>query len=73
MILSEKRHDLEMLAKGLLEYETLSGHEIASLLAGKPPVREELSTPISRPFTVPAVAKAQSQFDASDCDPRPIA
>jgi cell division protease FtsH len=38
-ILTEKRADLEALAKGLLEYETLSGDEIKDLLDGKPPVR----------------------------------
>ena len=39
-ILTSKRADLEMLAKGLLEFETLSGDEIKDLLAGKRPVRE---------------------------------
>ncbi len=39
-ILTEKRADLETLAKGLLEFETLSGDEIKDLLDGKPPVRE---------------------------------
>jgi cell division protease FtsH len=34
-ILNEKKHDLEKLAKCLLEYETLSGDEIKDLLAGK--------------------------------------
>src|ERR671920_428232 len=39
-ILTEKRADLEALAQGLLEYETLSGDEIRNLLDGKPPVRD---------------------------------
>ena len=39
-ILREKRADLETLAKGLLEFETLTGDEIKDLLAGKRPVRE---------------------------------
>ncbi len=39
-ILSEHSDELEKLAQGLLEYETLSGEEIRNLLAGKPPVRE---------------------------------
>ena len=34
-ILTEKRADLETLAQGLLEFETLSGDEIKNLLAGK--------------------------------------
>ena len=34
-ILSDKKADLEKLAKALLEYETLSGDEIKDLLAGK--------------------------------------
>lgn len=39
-ILTDKRQDLETLAKGLLEYETLTGEEIVGLLKGNPPVRE---------------------------------
>jgi hypothetical protein len=39
-ILNEKRQDLETLAKGLLEYETLTGEEIVELLKGHPPVRD---------------------------------
>ena len=35
-----KRADLETLAQGLLEYETLSGDEIIGLLNGKTPVRD---------------------------------
>jgi cell division protease FtsH len=39
-IITEKRQDLETLAKGLLEYETLTGEEIVELLKGNPPVRD---------------------------------
>jgi cell division protease FtsH len=39
-ILTEKRQDLETLARGLLEYETLTGPEIGELLRGHPPVRD---------------------------------
>ncbi len=35
-ILTEKRDDLERLAQGLLEYETLTGNEIAKVIAGEP-------------------------------------
>src|SRR5262249_48567875 len=44
-ILEEKRADLELLAKGLLEFETLSGDEIKDLLAGKRPSRESVIEP----------------------------
>jgi len=40
-ILTEKRDDLEALAQGLLEYETLSGDEIVALLKGEKPNRED--------------------------------
>jgi cell division protease FtsH len=39
-ILIKKRKQLDTLAKGLLEYETLSGDEIKDLLEGKVPLRE---------------------------------
>ena len=39
-IITEKKRDLETLAQGLLEYETLSGDEIIGLLNGKTPVRD---------------------------------
>ncbi|MDB5471835.1 MAG: cell division protein FtsH [Caulobacter sp.] len=40
-LLTEKAGDLEILAQGLLEYETLSGEEINNLLLGVKPVRED--------------------------------
>jgi cell division protease FtsH len=44
-ILEAKRADLEVLAKGLLEFETLSGDEIKDLLLGKKPTRESVIEP----------------------------
>ncbi|HZD89282.1 MAG TPA: cell division protein FtsH, partial [Pseudolabrys sp.] len=44
-ILTEKRADLETLAKGLIEFETLTGDEIKDLLQGKRPVRESVIEP----------------------------
>ena len=45
-ILEAKRADLETLAKGLLEFETLTGDEIKDLLAGKRPNRESVIEPL---------------------------
>jgi cell division protease FtsH len=39
-ILKKNRKQLDTLAKGLLEYETLSGQEILDLLDGKVPLRD---------------------------------
>src|SRR5262249_42183110 len=44
-ILTEKRDDLETLARGLLEFETLTGDEIKDLLAGRRPSRESVIEP----------------------------
>jgi cell division protease FtsH len=55
-ILTEKRDDLEVLAKGLLEYETLTGDELIGLLHGRLPIREtgdEPSPPPPRTSPVP--------------------
>jgi cell division protease FtsH len=40
-ILKAKKKDLEALAKGLMEYETLSGDEIQDLILGNPPKRDQ--------------------------------
>ena len=48
-ILTEQRNELEMLAQGLLEFETLSGDEIKNLLNGKRPVREDPSDETQHP------------------------
>jgi cell division protease FtsH len=57
-ILNEKRSDLELLAKGLLEFETLTGDEIKDLLAGKRPVRESVIEPTTpRGSAVPPAGK----------------
>src|SRR4029077_18242364 len=49
-ILEAKRSDLEVLAKGLLEFETLSRDGIKDLLLGKKPTREPVIAP-ARPRT----------------------
>ena len=77
-ILSEHRDELEILAKGLLEYETLSGDEIRNLIAGKPPIRDtgDDAGP-SRPSVVPSTGagKARGKGDEGDVglEPQPQA
>ncbi|MDJ0931952.1 ATP-dependent zinc metalloprotease FtsH [Breoghania sp.] len=52
-IITENEDELHTIAKGLLEYETLSGDEIKDLLNGKPPVRDLDDEPIIRGSAVP--------------------
>src|SRR5499427_3382894 len=74
-ILTEKRAHLEILAKGLLEYETLSGDEIIDLLAGKPPVREGVSEPPApRSSAVPTAGagKNRPRPETGGMEPQPL-
>jgi cell division protease FtsH len=57
-ILTEKRSDLDVLARGLLEYETLTGDEIIALLKGIPPVRTPYEEPEPQRGPGPSVPQA---------------
>jgi cell division protease FtsH len=73
-ILTEKRKDLEGLAQGLLEYETLSGDEIHNLLDGHPPVRdtgEPVTT--SRGSPVPSAGRGRPRESDGGLEPQPQA
>jgi cell division protease FtsH len=75
-ILTERRADLETLAKGLLEYETLSGEEIKDLLDGRPPVREGITEPSQpRASAVPPAGKSRPRPEppTGDIAPQPQA
>jgi cell division protease FtsH len=74
-ILTEKRADLEALAKGLLEFETLSGDEIQDLLAGKKPNRESVLEPTGpRTSAVPPAGKTRPRPDPDPgLEPQPQA
>ena len=75
-ILTERAQELENLAKGLLEYETLTGKEITRVMAGEGPGRDEDdSTPTGG---VPSVAsiprtKPRRPGDDSGMEPNPSA
>jgi cell division protease FtsH len=64
-ILTDHAADLHTLAKGLLEYETLTGEEIKALLRGERPVREPHEEPPVEarptPVTVPATPRPRSE------------
>jgi cell division protease FtsH len=74
-ILTEKRADLEALAKGLLEFETLSGEEIQDLLIGKKPNRESVLEPSApRASAVPPAGKPRPRPDPdAGLEPQPQA
>jgi cell division protease FtsH len=72
-IISERRADLELLAKGLIEYETLTGDEIKDLLLGKKPMRESASEPTPRGSAVPSAGKSRPRPEAGDVAPQPQA
>jgi len=64
-ILTDRRADLEILAKGLLEFEMLTGDEIKDLINGKRPVRESVIEPTTpRSSAVPPAGKPRPRPDA---------
>ncbi len=77
-IISENLDDLHTIARGLLEYETLSGEEIKNLLKGKPPVREFAAEVSPRPGPASAVPAAgrgkrppEPEPDTGGMEPQP--
>lgn len=75
-ILTEKRDDLERLAQGLLEYETLTGNEITRVIAGEALNRsdDQDDSPPSGGNAIPTVPKTRKTPQADDgLEPEPSA
>ena len=73
-ILTEKGEDLELVAQGLLEYETLSGEEVKALLVGEPIFRpdpdDDQPAEGGARASVPSSGKAPKEPPA-DLEPEP--
>ncbi len=71
-ILTDNKHELEMLAQGLLEYETLSGDEIRTVLRGEPVVRNRPDEPINQGRgSVPSSGRPNPRPDTGGFAPQP--
>jgi cell division protease FtsH len=72
-IMTETRSEWEAIANGLLEYETLSGAEIAELLKGNKPTRPDLGDDDAGPASaVPVIGKRRKpKGDNGLGDPEP--
>ncbi|MEM9031298.1 MAG: ATP-dependent zinc metalloprotease FtsH, partial [Pseudomonadota bacterium] len=69
-VLTEKHDDLERLAQGLLEYETLTGSEITRVIAGEPLNRDddEDDTPAGNAPSLTAIPKTKPKTRREDGD-----
>ncbi|HWA69151.1 MAG TPA: ATP-dependent zinc metalloprotease FtsH [Rhizomicrobium sp.] len=74
-ILTSRQSDLNVLARGLLEYETLTGDEIIALLKGIPPVRTPYEDPVLPPrdagTSVPVAGKSRPAGPGPIISPEP--
>jgi cell division protease FtsH len=71
-IITDDLEDLHIIAKGLLEYETLSGDEIKGLLKGEPPVRERGEPVKAETGPVSSVPKTGRPEQGPGITPEPI-
>ncbi|SHJ52518.1 cell division protease FtsH [Roseomonas rosea] len=70
--LTERIEDLHALAKGLLEYETLSGDEIRQVLRGDPIVRDRPDEPVNQGRgSVPTSGRPNPRPDTGGMQPAP--
>ena len=75
VILEEYKGDLEIVAKGLLEYETLSREEIEALLRGESIDKSDKPTTRQRPpgrrTSVPETDSSSEEIDPGGLEPEP--
>ena len=73
-ILTEKREELDLLASGLLEYETLAGDEIAKVVKGEPLDRKDddqgPGDPKSSVTSIPKMRKGRSEKSGGYLEPK---
>ncbi len=72
-LLTERLDELHRLARGLLEYETLSGDEIRTVLRGEPVIRKVVDEPApdSRRASVPTAGRPIPPSPAGGLGPAP--
>lgn len=71
-ILTEKREDWERLAKGLLEYETLTGDEIKKVIAGEPlDSDDDAGKPSSGGGSILSIPKTKPKAAKPGSEPEP--
>ena len=72
-LLTDNLEELHRLARGLLEYETLSGDEIRTVLRGEPVIRKVVDEPApeSRRASVPSTGRASPMPPTGGLGPQP--
>jgi cell division protease FtsH len=71
-ILIEKNEDFERMAKGLLEYETLTGDEIKKIIAGEALGGDDPDAP-SGPTSIASIPKTKAKPPKGGLEPEPSA